>query len=153
MEVSCWACGWVDPDIDQHVVMSHYFRMQILSERAKLIRAAGLAHFIGLIVVGFYGTIGASGGFGNGAWVGTLAGGVISFPWFAALIGVIWFFPDFYWKHFLAMCVVGPMLVCGTWWLLSGPELIDAVAITTVVGSIAFLTNMSFIRWRRANKF
>ena len=142
-------CGF-GPDIDQHVAMSHHHKVQLLSERAELIRAAGLAHVTGLIVVGFYGTIGASGGFGNGAWVGTLAGGVISLPWFAALIAVIWFFPDFYWRHFLALCVAGPMLVCGTWWLLNGTELLDAVAITTIVGSVVFLADMAFIRWRRA---
>lgn len=124
--------------------------MELLSKRAELIRAACVAHVIGLLVVGFYGTIGTSGGLGNGAWAGTLAGGIISIPWFAALLAVIWFFPDFYWRHFLAMCILGPAVVCGSWWLLDGSDLIDAVSFTAVVDSIVFLSIILFARRRRA---
>ncbi|MXO50876.1 hypothetical protein GRI42_06100 [Erythrobacter gaetbuli] len=103
---------------------------------------------IGLIVVGFYGTIGTSGGFGNGAWVGMLAGGIISIPWFASLFAVIWFFADFYWRNFIVLCIVGPAVVCASWWLFDGPDLIDAVALTAIVGSAVFLVIISIVRWR-----
>jgi hypothetical protein len=125
--------------------------MELRSKRAELIGAAFVAHLTGLLVVGLYGTIGTSGGFGNGAWAGTLAGSIISIPWFAALIAVIWFFPEFYWRHFIAMCIVGPAVVCGSWWLLDGSDLIDAVALTAIVGSIAFVCIILFARYRRAN--
>jgi hypothetical protein len=120
----------------------------MLSKRAELIRAAIFAHLFGLSVVGFYGTIGTSGGFGNGAWAGMLAGGIISIPWFAVLLAVIWFFSKFYWQNFLLLSIFGPTLVCGSWWLLDGSTLLDAVALTSIVDSIAFLAIISFVRWR-----
>jgi hypothetical protein len=111
----------------------------MLSQRGALSVRACTAHFVGLIVVGFYGTVGTSGGFGNGAWAGTLAGGLISFPWFAALLLVIWFFAQFYHRHVILMCLIGPMVVCGSWWVLDGPELLDAVAISSITASLVFL--------------
>jgi hypothetical protein len=126
--------------------------MYATGERAELIRAACLAHGVGLLVVGFYATVGSSGGFGNGAWVGGLVAGIISIPWFAALIAVLWFFADFYSRNLIAMCIVGPALVCGTWWLYDGPDIIDAVAVTSIVGSATFLTIMALRRWRKARE-
>jgi hypothetical protein len=143
--------GW-KADIALPVATRHYRNMYAISERAELIRAACLAHVIGLVVVGFYGTVGTSSGFGSGAWVGAFVGGIISIPWFAALCAVIWFFADFYSRNLIAMCVVGPAVVCGTWWLLDGSDLIDAVAITSIVGSAAFLTIMALRRWRNARE-
>ena len=105
----------------------------------------------GLIIVGFYGTIGSTGGFGNGAWAGTMLGGILSLPWFAALLAVIWNFPDFYWRHLLAMCVIGPAVVCGSWWLLDGSGVIDAVMVAAVAGTLAFLVIIMFRRGRRAS--
>ena len=58
--------GW-KADIAQDDLNWQYLGMEMLSKRGELIRAAITAHLIGLIVVGFYGTIGTSGGFGNGA--------------------------------------------------------------------------------------
>jgi hypothetical protein len=91
--------------------------MATLSKRHVLAERARTAHLIRLSVVDFYGTIGTSGGFGNGAWAGMLAGGIISIPWFAALLLVNWFFAQFYWDHIVWMCVSGPFIVCGSWWL------------------------------------
>ena len=127
----------------------HNSVMQMLSKRAELIRTACVAHLIALVVVGFYGTIGTSGGFGSGAWAGMLVGGIISIPWFGALLAVIWSFSDFYWRHVLPMCIIGPLVVCGSWWLLDGSRLLDAVALTTIIGSVAFLAIIAFARSRR----
>lgn len=124
--------------------------MQMLSKRAELIGTACVAHLVALVVVGFYGTIGTSGGFGSGAWVGTVAGGIISIPWFGALLAVIWLFSDFYWRHVFLMCLLGPLVVCGSWWLLDGSDLLDAVALTAIIGSVAFLAIIAFVRSRKA---
>ena len=90
--------GW-EADVALGVGKRHLSVMQMLSKRAELIGTACVAHLVALVVVGFYGTIGTSGGFGSGAWVGTVAGGIISIPWFGALLAVIWLFSDFYWRH------------------------------------------------------
>jgi hypothetical protein len=113
--------------------------MATLSKRHVLAVRARTAHLIGLSVVDFYGTIGTSGGFRNGAWAGMLAGGIISIPWFAALLLVVWFFAQFYWDHIVWMCVSGPFIVCRSWWLLDGPELLDAIALSSVTSSLSFL--------------
>jgi len=108
-----------------------------------------MAHLIGLIVVGFYGTVGTSGGFGSGAWAGILAGGIISIPWFAALIMVIWFFASFYQRSVVLMCFIGPLIVCGSWWLLDRTGLLDAVAISAFTSSAVFLLLSLWERRRR----
>ena len=118
------ATGW-KTDIARCPAELHHPAVDTQSLRAALAARACMAHLIGLIVVGFYGTVGTSGGFGSGAWAGILAGGIISIPWFAALIMVIWFFASFYQRSVVLMCFIGPLIVCGSWWLLDGTGLLD----------------------------
>ena len=113
--------------------------MTLLSRRGRLLKTACVAHFVGLIVVGFYGTLHSSGGFGNGAGAGTLAGSIISLPWFAVLIGVIWFFSDFYWRHAYILSLVGALIVVGSWWVMDGVDLLDAVMVSSFSSALAFL--------------
>ena len=107
------------------------------------------AHFVGLTVVGLYGTIGTTAGFGSGAGWGTFAGAIISVPWFAVLALVIWFYADWIERHILFFCMVGPPIVCGSWFVLDGRDLLDAVAISSVTSSIVFASWTGFRRIRK----
>lgn len=48
------------------------------------------------------------------------------------------------------MCLLGPLVVCGSWWLLDGSDLLDSVALTAIIGSVAFLAIIAFVRSRKA---
>lgn len=113
--------------------------MEVSSARAALTGRGCVSHLVGLVTVGFYGTVFADGGFGNGAWAGILVGGLVSLPWFAVFLLVIWSDPDAYQRHMVSACLVGPVMVCGTWWLIMGRELLDAVAVSCVTSTVVFL--------------
>jgi hypothetical protein len=107
--------------------------------RSGLAFRAGLSHFLGLCVADLYGTTGTTAGFGSGFGVGIFAGGIISIPWFLCLCVMIWLFAERIERNVLAFCICGPAIVCGLWWILSGSELLAAVAISSVTASVAFL--------------
>lgn len=113
--------------------------MKKQNSKEALVGRGCAAHLVGLIAVGFYRTLGTSGGFGNGAWAGTLAAGLISIPWFAALALVMWFAAAFYERHLILACLSGALVVCGSWWLVDGPDLLDAVAFSCGVSAVVFL--------------
>lgn len=113
--------------------------MELPSVRAALTGRGCVSHLAGLVTVGFYGTAFADGGFGNGAWVGILAGGILSLPWFAVFLLVIWWDPDSYQRHIVWASIVGPVMVCGSWWLMMGRELLDAVAVSCVTSTVVFM--------------
>lgn len=123
--------------------------MQTPRPRATLAIRASIAHFAGLVVIGFYGTIGTTAGFGSGAWLGPYLGGLFSIPWFSFLCLVIWFFAELINRYVLAFCLVGPIIVCGTWWVFLGQDLLDSVAISCVVSSFTFF---ALSRWERHKK-
>lgn len=108
-------------------------RRQILAVRI------GIAHFVGLLTVGFYGTIGTSGGFGAGAFVGTFAGAILSLPWIATVLAIVWFRPNALDRHIIPFCVLGPIVVCGSWWAIDGTSLLDAVALSSVTSTVCVL--------------
>lgn len=105
------------------------------SRRQVLALRIGVAHFLGLLVVGFYGTIGTSGGFGAGAFVGSFLGAIMSLPWIAAILAIVWFKTDALDRHIIPFCIVGPIIVCGSWWAINGLGILDAVALSCVASS------------------
>ena len=118
----------------------HHVAMHLQNSKQALVGRGCAAHFTGLLAVGFYGTVGTSGGFGNGAWAGMLVAGVISIPWFVTLVLIMWFAAKLYERHVILACLVGPLVVCGSWWLIDGPSLLDAVAFSCGVSAVVFLT-------------
>jgi hypothetical protein len=120
--------------------------MTKLSRRQVLALRIGVAHFVGLLVVGFYGTIGTSGGFGAGAFVGSFLGAIISLPWIAAILAIVWFKADALDRHIIPFCIIGPIIVCGSWLAIVGTSLLDAVALSCITSSVCVLTLSLFER-------
>ena len=118
------------------------------SIRRLLAVRISVAHFVGLVLVGFYGTIGTSGGFGAGAFLGTFVGAILSLPWIATVLAVIWFRADMIDRHMISFCVLGPIIVCGNWWAIQGTGLLDAVALSCTTSS-AFLLIMKELSRRK----
>jgi hypothetical protein len=113
--------------------------MRTFSLRSGLAFRAGLSHLIGLCIADLYGTVGTTAGFGSGFGVGVFAGGIISIPLFLCLCVVIWIFAEQLERNVVAFCIGGPALVCSLWRIMSGSDLLAAVAISSVTASVAFL--------------
>jgi hypothetical protein len=104
---------------------------------------------VGLAVTGLYGSIGTTAGFGSGADAAVFLGGMLSLPWFFVLSLVIWFAGSWLVQHEFVLPIVGPVVVCGSYFALFGHALLDAVAISCVTSSIVLL---GCIAWRHAAK-
>ena len=109
------------------------------SRRQILAARIGIAHFVGLLTVGFYGTIGTSGGFGAGAFFGAFAGAILSLPWIAAVFAIVWFRPNALDRYIIPFCFLGPIVVCGSWWAIDGPSLLEGVALSSITSSVCVL--------------
>ena len=114
--------------------------MPVYNSRTSLLGRIGIAHAAGLWVAGMIGTIRSDSGFDmlGGAFVGAL-GGLMSIPWIAALVLLICFRPSWIGQHPVVFAIVGPVLVSGSWVLLAGQAMLDSVAISSAVSSVAWL--------------
>ncbi|WP_148309163.1 hypothetical protein [Sphingopyxis fribergensis] len=116
------------------------------SRRQVLAVRIGVAHLFGLLIVGFYGTVGTSGGFGAGAFFGMFAGAIFSLPWIAAVLAIVWFRGNALDRYIIPFCILGPIVICGSWWALSGASLLDVVALSCITSSVWVLALTLFER-------
>ncbi|WP_260925581.1 hypothetical protein [Novosphingobium sp. 9] len=68
-----------------------------------------------------------------------LIGAMLSLPWLGLLLLVIWRAGRWLDAHVLVFTIAGPPIVCASWYLLVGWEMLDVVATTTAVSSGAIL--------------
>ncbi|TYC96875.1 hypothetical protein FMM79_00420 [Novosphingobium sp. BW1] len=68
-----------------------------------------------------------------------LIGGLFSIPWMVVLGLSIWKAGAWLSEHILIFCLIGPLLVCGSWFLLLGTPMLDAVGLSCAVSSAAVL--------------
>jgi hypothetical protein len=84
---------------------------------------------------------------GGGAFIGLFIGGLLSVPWILCLAGIIWFFGAAIARHPVKFAVIGPLLVCASWAITFG-GMIEAVAISTTVSSLCYISLTFWRRWR-----
>ena len=118
--------------------------------RAVLFVHVWVAHLIGLFATGLYGSIGTTAGFGSDVGTSMFLGGVLSIPWFCALLLVIWFFGTWLSRHMLVLCLAGPFVVCGSYVVVLGRPFLDAVAVSCVTSSIVLLIIVGWDHGRTA---
>ena len=117
--------------------------------RARIFGRIAVAHVVGLWTVGMYGTIGTTAGFSVlGGALGLFLGGVLSIPWLVALAAIVWFCAPKLDRHPIIFVLIGPLLVCGSWWVLSGAQLLE-VTISSAVSSAVYLGLAMWTRVKR----
>jgi hypothetical protein len=122
-------------------VWPHTSNMDSDRLRGELVVRLLIAHFLGLTVVGFVGTIGTTTGFGHDAMIGAYAGLIMSAPLILVAGLVVWFFADFIDRHVLLFCLAGPLIVIGFWWFVDDVGgFLEFVAISSITSSVCFLT-------------
>jgi hypothetical protein len=75
-------------------------------------------------------------------------GGLLSLPWCIVLAVVLWKTGGWLAGHILVYCLIGPMIVCGIWFLIFGTPMLDAVSLSCAISSATVLT-MRFAPWKR----
>lgn len=107
----------------------------MMTRRQALAVRIFIGHYVGLFVVGLYVTVGTSGGFGAGASFATFVGAIMSLPWFAVVLAIIWFRATTLDRYIIPFCILGPIIVCGSWWVINGTGLLDAIALSCITSS------------------
>jgi hypothetical protein len=80
--------------------------------------------------------------------LGLFLGGILSIPWMVALAVFIWFCERWIERHPVVFAVVGPIVVCGTYALLTRAFL-DAVAVSSFTSAICYLLLTLWLGFRR----
>ena len=112
-----------------------------------------VAHAVGLSAAGMIGTIGTTSGFSvNGAFLGLLFGGILSFPWLIALWICVARYASWMEAHPFGFFVLGPIFVLATWWLVVGEIFLDAVAVSCVTSAVLVLLITLLSRRNRSHR-
>jgi hypothetical protein len=109
------------------------------ASRATLFGQVLLAHFIGLLVVGLYGSIGTTAGFGSGLDASLYIGWFLSLPWLAGLAFLIWRWGVWLTDHLWVLYLAGPPIVCVTSCPVFGTDFLPLIAMSSATSSVALL--------------
>ena len=116
--------------------------------RSALFGRVLVAHFVGLLTVSVYGARGTSSMF-SAAIAALFIGGMVSIPWCALLTVVIWACGGWLARHLIALCLIGPILVCASWFVLFGAGLLDVVFVSCAAASLTVATISAVASLRR----
>ena len=129
--------------------------MQTLNPVKALAIRVSVAHLFGLLVVGFYDTIGTTAGFGSDAGFVAIMAAIVSLPWFAVLLIVVGLFAERISRHIVLFAVLGTTTVVGSWWLIGGGvDLLDEVFLASGTAGSLFIV-LSYgqkLGWSRAGQ-
>ncbi|EJU13845.1 hypothetical protein LH128_06602 [Sphingomonas sp. LH128] len=120
--------------------------MEHSSARQTLFCQSCLAHIVGLLAISLYGSRDVA-DITSSILAAFLIGGLLSLPWLIVLGLLIWKAGAWLSEHIIAFCSVGPAVVCGSWLLLFGTPMLDAVGLSCTVSSATVLAMRFVPRW------